>query len=388
MKNTPTPQRPQKQGPRPRLSAMNKTESGALGSGGVDRWTALNQLKQHRREFGLTPSDISVVEALLKCVERGPLMKGKAYWIHASNRKLRTLSGWSQSTLTRSLRLLVNRKLIIRHISGSGKRQSSCASGHCYLDASAIDISPMVEWFISLPQKVEAFRQDGELQKEMRSAIKHLRSEIRHLLGQFDDLTKPGVKNVAQRFCGDYRLPRKSSRFALQNTLAQHIKDRDALVLILGSSGAYFEAPIQKSDSDVINTTSSLGVDGSEEVPTEQSNACVSMPIQRPIEPLVVVRLCPELRDYVVGPHVDEGSLYRAANIIRQIFTVSDGVWEGAIKKAGAMAAILAVAIVLRRQGSLEKHGAYLAKILRNVGFGLQDAQSLFLKLVKYGEQS
>ncbi len=143
------------------------------GSRLVDRWTLYDQVKQIRRELGLTDRDLAVLHAHLTALPKGPVDTGRPVYSYMSAANLRKRACDMDERKFRRGEVALEEAGLLRRVHSANRRRFPVreVSGEVG-GAFGIHLTPFFESADWIQAKVEETRQNAVVQRNLRSSLR------------------------------------------------------------------------------------------------------------------------------------------------------------------------------------------------------------------------
>ncbi|WP_299821489.1 helix-turn-helix domain-containing protein [uncultured Jannaschia sp.] len=175
-------------------------------SGPIDRWYALDLVRQNRCDLGLNDRDIAVLQAHLSVLPKGPLDPRRLNVSYAGKPEISRRSNHVQErTITRCETRLEEAGLVQRRRSANGRRFPVRIAGNI-VDAFGIDLAPLLNCLPELEAMSNAHIVREEKQRYLRTRIsnaaaalaRHARRAAQICASSLEGLVRTG-RNLARR---------------------------------------------------------------------------------------------------------------------------------------------------------------------------------------------
>ncbi len=328
-----------------------------------DKWTIIKELTAARLAFGVTDRDLAVLNALVSFHPHDSLADGEGTIVFPSNAALSERAhGMAESTLRRHLAALVNAQLIIRHDSPNGKRYAARGVDGGIDRAFGFDLRPLLVRLPEIGQAAREARAAALRLKRLREAVVLRLRDAAKLIAFGKEEAEGNWDHAEDRL----KLVQRSLRRKLYadelnelNLIADQLLTDVNLILSKNKSE-------NMSGNDNVNErhlqySNIKHSDSEPSLEKERAAEVESSPQAKPKLPLyLVVKACPDLKDYIPTGIHSWPELVTAANFIRPMLGISDDAWRRAEAAMGSEAAAITVVGILQRASEIRSPGGYL----------------------------
>jgi len=341
----------------------------------IDKWKVFRDVAEAREVLGLQDRSVAVLNALLTFHPANELRQDEPLVVFPSNAQLSLRAhGIAGATLRRHLAILVEAGLITRKDSANGKRFAR-KNGKGEIEmAFGFDLSPLLaraEGLAVMAQEVVAARAAFRKAKETLTIC---RRDVRKLISAAIEEGVEGDWRSIEDLYLDLtaRLPRTPSPAqvddllgkmrSLYNQILSRLKIHEE-TRFRGANDAHYERHIQNSESESIHE-SELRL--REELEVKSNGADLASRLITAFPLGVVLRACPQIRDYGHGGNVESWrDLMSAAVVVRSVLGVSPSAYQDACEAMGPENAAIAMACILERASFISSAGGYLRDLTR-----------------------
>lgn len=354
-----------------------------------DKWTILKDLTAARLYFGVTDRDLAVLAALISFHPGTSLADGDGTIVFPSNAALSERAhGMAESTLRRHLAALVAAGLILRHDSPNGKRYAARDETGRVARAFGFDLRPLLVRANEITQAAtEARAMTARLKRLREAAVLRLRDAAK-LMAYGRDEALPGPWEALEH---RLKLLQKGLRRKLPaedleglGGDAEHLLDEVNALLVpqktqeTSGNDENNERHIQYSNRLPLESELSKEMEKAEPV---VSNPLASDGPKLPI--YLVLKACPNVKDYVPDSIQHWHELVAAANFIRPMLGISSDAWEEAKTVMGSTEAAITLVAMLQRADHINKPGGYLRTLTEKAQNGTFSTGPMIMALLR-----
>lgn len=370
----------------------NAAESGN-GEGKIDKWALLRALTDGRAAFALSDRAIAVLDALLTCMPGREIDGALPQIVFPSNRELSARTGgMASATLRRHLASLIEAGMIERRDSPNGKRYCRKNEYGEPETSFGFDLSP----FALAASHIHAA---AEARKAAEKALKRLREEVSLLIRDCAKIISAALEEgrgvaadwevyAAELATLSMRLSRavdekplilrRDGLLALRNAIETDYLERLSDIE-LSANDADFERHHQNSKT---NTNFDVGKEKGEEensgAPGTKTQPSATgrywpqsaIPSYNPVDLNRLLAACPEFSAYARDGIHNWRDAAGIANLVRSMLGVSPDAWKQAVTSMGEHSAIITIAAILQRAGSIKSPGGYLRTLTERASAG------------------
>lgn len=358
-----------------------------------DKWTVLNDLCAARAVFGVTDRDLTVLHALASFHQARTFEEGTGLIVFPSNAALSDRAhGMAESTLRRHLAALVAAGLILRHDSPNGKRYAARDGDGTLAHAFGFDLRPLLVRSGEIHVAAQAVRAATEALRRRREAVVVMLRDAAKLIAY-------GQETVARHW-DDLAAEAATLQRALRRTLdaptAELLWDAAQKLLAMVNAALFqheteevdgnaagSERHIQDSNRDSLDSElpkergkAAGKVTGTDLVPAEPE-AGQKLPLH------LVLRACPDLKDYAQHGIRDWRDLVAVAGFVRPMLGISPDAWAAAMAAMSPAGAAITLACMLQRAKEIAKPGGYLRALTRKAEEGAFSPGPMVMALLK-----
>lgn len=354
-----------------------------------DKWTILKDLTAARAYFGVTDRDLTVLAALISFHPGVSLAEGEATIVFPSNVALSERAhGMAESTLRRHLAALVAAGLILRHDSPNGKRYAARDEAGRVARAFGFDLCPLLVRADEIAQAATEARAAAARLKRLReAAVLRLRDASKLIAyGLEEALPGPWEVLAGQLKLLHKRLRRKLPAEDLERLGedAKHLLDEVNVLLDpqeteeMNGNDAENERHLQYSNRTPLESEFSKEMEKAEPAVSD------SLPPDGPKLPIyLVLKACPNVKDYVQDSIRHWHELIAAANFIRPMLGISPDAWEEAKTVMGGAEAAVTLVAMLQRVEQINKPGGYLRALTEKAREGTFSTGPMIMALLR-----
>ena len=385
--------------------AENCPEKAAIG-----KWLILRDLTVARHRFALSDRAVTVLSALLSFFPDDDLSGDTDLLVFPSNAELmRRAHGISEATLRRCLQQLVEAGLVLRRDSPNGKRYARRNADGSIGKAFGFDLKPLLAQAPAIQAASAAIRAEARAITELREQVTLLRRDIRKLVAfTFDGevsadwamlltafrpldgasnrgLGLPELTALRNELVG-VRL--QALKLLKTNNNSENMDGNDRQTerhkhdsnqtpfsdLELADENSKGGEPTDRmsgSEDATAEFDKPVGADGVARARRRSADASAGQPPRRAKIPLdLVLRACPDIRDYAKHEIRNWGDLQAAAALVRSVLGVSPDAWAEAEAIMGPDNAAATLAAILQRAGQIRSPGGYLRSLSERAANG------------------
>ncbi|MCO4319051.1 replication initiation protein RepC [Phyllobacterium sp. 21LDTY02-6] len=354
-------------------------------SNAVDRWLVYKQLCIAKSVFGINDRCLAVLSSLLSFYPENEICEKNGLVVFPSNRQLALRAhGMPESTLRRHLASLVDAGLIARRDSPNGKRYSYKNRAGVVEEAFGFSFEPLLERAKEIARAAETVQADALLLKRTREQVSLQRRD----LGQLIDAAL--VEDTAGQWTLVHKrlraivdaIPRRASQAELQAILGELARlraDVDNLLKTLDDTQELSANDAQNERQHIeslpeshIKSKNSKMNDFTEPLPS--SNALLGKPnptsahITVPLD--VVLRACPDIRDYSPSGVSSWRDLIDATQIVSRCLGIAQSAYSDARLIMGTECLSAVIAWILQRSSEITCAGGYLRSLTQKARRG------------------
>ncbi|WDZ79922.1 plasmid replication protein RepC (plasmid) [Ensifer adhaerens] len=376
----------------------------AVDEGKVDKWKLFRTVCAAKSSLGISDRSLAVLNALLSFYPKTELEGADGLVVFPSNAQLSLRThGMAETTLRRHLATLVEAGLILRRDSPNGKRYARRDRKGAIGQAFGFDLAPLLSRAAEFEAEAARLEADRRYLQMMRERMSLCRRDVAKLI----DLLRPSDSAYAEdaeaRCQAVYMsLTRKPSLAEIERLLPVLAQLQDELTNRLenllktqnmAANERQNERHIQNSESDYLSESEQadegLGVafsrsvsasvlpgsqDGSDLVtdtetsllPKLHSHHAATPPLNRAVPLPLVLKACPQIRDYGPSGRIDNWrDLLTAATVVKNMLGISPDAYNEACATLGPETTATVLACLLERAEHIHSAGAYLRDLTR-----------------------
>ena len=383
---------------RTKMFAQNSDLKQKLGKR-VNRWIIYKQLCVAKSAFGLNDRCLAVLSSLLSFLPEDEMNESNGLVVFPSNRQLSLRAhGMPESTLRRHLASLVDAGIIARKDSPTRKRYAHKDREGGIELAFGFSFTPLLERASEITEIADKILADQKALKRLRDEVSVLRRDIASSFADQTDASSnlcEHIKDLFVRFRDVVNtIPRRASLDTLQaikvrleairDEMAIYLKNMD-IAQEMSGSGAQIERQHNESLTESLfesqnKKTNDLKKDSS--VQTGHSKSEVPQPHTETVPLDMVLRACPDIRDYAPNGITSWRDLANASHLVSRCLSITQSAYTEATQIMGPQGASAIIAWLLQRAGDIQSPGGYLRSLTQKArGRSLSIAQIMMTGL-------
>ncbi len=382
-----------------RMSFAQLQASSSRKSSGkpVEKWAVYKQLCIAKHIFGVNDRCLAVLSSLLSFYPENEISEKNGLIVFPSNRQLSLRAhGMAESTLRRHLASLVDAGLIARRDSPNGKRYAYKDRGGEVEEAFGFSFAPLLYRANEIAQTAERVLADAKLLKRTRERITLQRRDLAQMFeAALEETPSDEWKDAYQRFRAIVNaLPRRAPIGDLEAILEQFTLLRaeiDNLLISIDNvqdlsvnerqyeRQQYESLPESLFESKNIQKIDLKGIPTSK---TAQSKCVVSQSSADKIPLDMVLRACPDIRDYAPAGISCWRDLIEVSRVVSGFLGIARSAYLEASQTMSLEGVSAVVAWLLQRAGEIQAPGGYLRSLTQKArGGGFSIVQVLMTGL-------
>ena len=353
-----------------------------------DKWSLLKDLTAGRLAFGVSDRDLAVLSALLSFHPHSALTEGEGTIVFPSNAALSERThGMAESTLRRHLAALVRAGLILRHDSPNGKRYAARDGAGGLAVAFGFDLRPLLVRAHEIAEAAQAARDAAACLKRLREAVV-LRLRDANKLIAYGQEEQPGAWESLEARARDIAraLRRKLDAEALELLSHEAVALLDAVTAALS-----LPETEEMSGNDVNNERHSqysnrVPYDSEPSIEMEEGDGASAFdrtPAPPKLPLYLVLKSCPDLKDYIPQGIDTWHEFVGAADFVRPMLGISADAWRAAREAMGDVEAAITLACMLQRAAEIRSPGGYLRSLTAKAQAGAFSPGPMVMALLR-----
>lgn len=355
-----------------------------------DKWQLFRAICTARLRVGVTDRDLTVLNALLSFYPGATLKDGAGLVVFPSNAALAERAhGMAESTLRRHLAALVRAGVILRHDSPNGKRYAARDADGTVQRAFGFDLRPLLvraAEFAEAARQVTAETQD--LKRRREACVLMLRDASKLAAYAQEEGLGSDWTTLHTRLADARRALRRKLTTddiaALAADLREVLGQVEALLATdvseeMDANTGQNERHYQNSKPDSYESEPCQEKGRGQmsgDAPARHKPGGSRLPLA------VVLKACPDLRDFVSDEIRQWHHLVNAADTLRGMMGISVDAWHDARRAMGDECAAIAVACMLQRMGHINSPGGYLRSLTRKAEEGAFSVSPMVMALL------
>lgn len=383
-------------GRRPMSLAMLavQQEAAAIPEGATaGKWQVYRDLCEGKTIIGVGDRALAILAALLSFYPHEELSEEHGLVVFPSNRQLALRAhGMSEVTLRRHLAALVDGGLIVRRDSPNGKRYARRSREGEPGEAFGFSLAPLLVRAGEFAAASEQVRAEAQALKLMRERITLHRRDISKLIeAALEEQATGDWTSLWQRFRAIVEaIPRRASladmKFIVSN-LEQIREDVDKLLEMHMNTefmnGNDQQNERQQSDSNTNAYSEFEPASEKDRVETEPASQPFDLPKAYPLG--LVLRACPDIRDYAVDGIDSWRDFMTTAAQVRGYLGISPSAYADALEVMGQESTAIVIACILQRSQHIHSAGGYLRALTEKAGSGNFSVGPMLMAALKTG---
>jgi len=384
----------------------------------ADRFDVLRDVAKARKELGLTPVALRVLEIFVGLIRPSDIAAGLEPIARPSNAYLEQKTGYSLSALKRGFRNLLAAGLVLEKRSANGKRFARKSIDGFITDAFGFDLSPLFGRAGELKLKAQRIEAEQLALRDAREDCTRYRvaveAELAACVGQrFSQdwqVLRDALANIAasvDRFSGIYEVEAASMQLQELLTSVEKFRESTVQTVNLNPNGGQNDPHIQNTNPNIDSSSrkrssahapqhhsssAASGTKGRRKKAGEISaDAQTGNPVLDPnIDLPLVFYACPSVEHWAKGACRNWDTFTTSA---RQVLFPALGIGQHAWEKAASVmterGAAVATALVLERQSANQINttaGAYFTAMIDRAREGELRLHASLMKLAKERE--
>ncbi|MBD9508727.1 replication initiation protein RepC [Ensifer sp. ENS10] len=386
------------------MLAHQLSSASAVDEGKVDKWKLFRTVCAAKSNLGVSDRSLAVLNALLSFYPKTELEAADGLVVFPSNAQLSLRThGMAETTLRRHLATLVEAGLIFRRDSPNGKRYARRDRKGAIGQAFGFDLAPLLSRAAEFEAEAARLEADRRYLQMMRERMSLCRRDVAKLVDLLR-LSDVAYAEEAEARCQavSMSLSRKPSIAEIERLLPVLALLQDELTNRLenllktqntAANERQNERHIQNSESDYLSESEPaderLGVEFSRKASTEvlpvgqnasglsanieasppperRSHPPVTPPLNRAAPLPLVLKACPQIRDYGPSGRIDNWrDLLTAATVVKNMLGISPDAYNDACATLGPETTATVLACLLERAEHIHSAGAYLRDLTR-----------------------
>lgn len=385
-------------GRRRSLADFRSVKPKAKSDKSVNRWAIYKQLCVAKARFGVNDRALAVLSALLSFYPENEICEKHGLVVFPSNKQLSLRAhGMPGSTLRRHIAALVEAGLIARRDSPNGKRYAYKNGGGEIEEAFGFSFEPLLVRASEIAQAAEQVQAEALMLKRMRERVTLQRRELSQLIEaglEWDAVHSWQAAYVRFREIVE-AIPRRASIAQLQAILDQLSALRSELDKLLNSlhnDGDLSTNHAQNERQHIeslpeshfeSNNSLSLNLVGKEALILRPSAQV--KPVSKTELPSLemVLRACPDIRDYAANGITSWRDLLDTTEIVAQFLGITPSAYREAIATMGHQKSAAVIAFLLQRTAEIKSAGGYLRSLTQKARAGELSLSAMFMSSLK-----
>ncbi|MEL4377675.1 plasmid replication protein RepC [Brucella cytisi] len=374
----------------------NSTRKGADRT--VNRWTVYKQLCIAKSQFSVNDRCLAVLYSLLSFYPTNEISEKTGLVVFPSNRQISLRAhGMPESTLRRHLSSLIDAGLITRRDSPNGKRYAYKTGKGEVEEAFGFSFAPLLDRAEEIARTAEEIEAAVLLSKRTREQITLHRRDISQIveIALVEDKSGPWIEILGRFRTIVDAIPRRANQTELELILDQLARLRSEIdnllkykdnEQVLSAKHAQNERhlieskPESLTDSKNINE-SELNLTSSPVAPPLSSMGSIPLPAGISLD--LVLRACPDIRDYALGELSSWNGLIAASHIVSGFLGIAQTIYKEARSIMGLESLSIVIACLLQRADDIKCPAAYLRSLVQKAKEGQLSIQNLLMAGLK-----
>jgi len=360
----------------------------------VDKWDVYKKLCIAKAVFGLNDRCLAVLSSLLSFYPENEISEKNGLVVFPSNRQLSLRAhGMAEATLRRHIAALVGAGLIVRRDSPNGKRYAYKDREGQVEEAFGFSFAPLLDRVEEIAKAADKIQQEA---KQLRRTREQITLQRRDMTQIFDTALQANDAASSAKWAEAYErfraiinaIPRRATIEELTYILDQLVSLRqivDNLLNIkendeeMSANDAQIERQYNESLTESLFESQNVkrnDLKANSPVRTEHSKSEVQQPHTETVPLDMVLRACPDIRDYAPDGITSWRDLANASHLVSGFLGITKSAYTEASQIMGLQGVSAIIAWLLQRAGDIQSPGGYLRSLTQKArGGGLSITQ-------------
>ncbi|WP_104493229.1 plasmid replication protein RepC [Paracoccus denitrificans] len=342
------------------------------------KWQVYRDLCEAKTIIGVGDRALAILAALLSFHPHEELSQEHGLVVFPSNRQLALRAhGMSEVTLRRHLAALVGGGIIVRRDSPNGKRYARRGGEGGAGEAFGFSLAPLLARAGEFAAAAERVRAEARALKLMRERITLHRRDIAKLI---DAALEEGAAGDWGGLWRRFRavvdaIPRRAALVELEPVVGALARIREDVDKLLEThmnaefmNGNDARTERQQSDSNTNCYLESEPAFEKDRAAGEPAPSTFDLPKAYPLA--LVLRACPDMRDYAAGGIDSWRDFMATAAQVRGYLGISPSAYADALEAMGQESTAIVIACILQRSQHIHSAGGYLRALTEKAAGG------------------